>query len=203
MSPIDYKKELKHLYAPSVNEVALAEVPPLQFLMIDGQGDPNTAPAYAAAVEGLYALAYALKFRVKRGPAGVDFTVMPLEGLWWGADIDWQATSQRAGWHWTMMIMQPEDVTAELFEQALAETRAKKPALALERMRFERYDEGLAAQIMHIGPYADEGPTVARLHDFIEQQGRTLRGKHHEIYLGDPRKSAPEKLRTVIRQPVG
>jgi hypothetical protein len=203
MPAIDYRKELKHLYAPSAKEVALVEVPPLQFLMIDGQGDPNTAPEYATAVETLYALAYALKFKVKRGPAGVDFAVMPLEGLWWGAGIDWHAADQRANWQCTMMIMQPDHVTAELFEHALAETHAKKPALALGRVRFKRYDEGLAAQIMHIGPYATEGPTIARLHDVVEQQGRTLRGKHHEIYLGDPRKSAPEKLRTVIRQPFG
>jgi hypothetical protein len=203
MPAIDYKKELRQLYAPSAKQPALVEVPPLHFLMIDGQGDPNRAPAYAAAVEALYALAYTLKFKVKRGPAGVDFAVMPLEGLWWGAGIDWHDADQRAGWQWTMMIMQPEYVTAELFEQALAETRAKKPGLALDRVRFERYDEGQAAQIMHIGPYAIEGPTIARVHAFIAQQGRSLRGKHHEIYLGDPRKSAPEKLRTVIRQPVG
>jgi len=203
MSPLDYKKELKQLYAPSAKQVAIVEVPPLHFLMIDGQGDPNSAPEYVAAVETLYALAYALKFMVKREVDGVDFTVMPLEGLWWGAGIDWHDTSQRTGWQWTMMIMQPEHVTAELFDRALAETRKKKPALALDRVRFEGYDEGLAAQIMHIGPYAIEGPTVARLHAFIEQQGRSPRGKHHEIYLGDPRKTAPEKLRTVIRQPVG
>jgi hypothetical protein len=203
MPTIDYKKELKHLYAPSAKEPALVDVPPLHFLMIDGQGDPNTAPEYAAAVETLYTLAYALKFMVKRGPTGVDYTVMPLEGLWWGAGIDWHDAGQRADWQWTMMIMQPEHVTAELFAQALAETRKKKPELALDRVHFERYDEGSAAQIMHIGPYAIEGPTVARLHAFIEQQGHTLRGKHHEIYLGDPRKSAPEKLRTVIRQPFG
>jgi hypothetical protein len=203
MPTIDYKKELKHLYAPSAKEPALVDVPPLHFLMIDGQGDPNTAPEYAAAVEALYALAYALKFMVKRRPAGLEYTVMPLEGLWWGAGIDWHDAGQRSDWQWTMMIMQPEHVTTELFTQALVETRKKKPGLTLERVRFERYDEGPAAQIMHIGPYAIEGPTVARLHAFIEQQGHTLRGKHHEIYLGDPRKTAPEKLRTVIRQPFG
>jgi hypothetical protein len=203
MPTIDYKKELKHLYAPSAKEPALVDVPPLHFLMIDGQGDPNTTPEYAAAVETLYALAYTLKFKIKREPDSVDYTVMPLEGLWWGAGIDWHDAGQRADWQWTMMIMQPEYVTAELFEQALAETRKKKPELVLDRVHFERYDEGSAAQIMHIGPYAIEGPTVARLHAFIEQQGHALRGKHHEIYLGDPRKSAPEKLRTVIRQPFG
>jgi hypothetical protein len=202
MPAIDYKKELKQLYAPSAKEPALVEVPRLHYLMIDGQGDPNTAPEYAAAVETLYALAYALKFMVKRGPLAVDYAVMPLEGLWWGEGIDWHDAGQRGNWQWTMMIMQPEHVTGELFQRALAETRTKKPALALDRARFERYDEGLAAQIMHIGPYAIEGPTVARLHAFIEQQGRSLRGKHHEIYLGDPRKTALEKLRTVIRQPV-
>ena len=203
MPIIDYKKELKHLYAPSAQAPGLVDVPPLHFLMIDGQGDPNRAPEYAAAVEMLYALAYALKFMVKREPSGADYTVMPLEGLWWGAGIDWHDAGQRADWQWTMMIMQPELVTVELFEQALAATRKKKPELALDRLRFERYDEGHAAQIMHIGPYAIEGPTVARLHAFIEQQGHALRGKHHEIYLGDPRKTAPEKLRTVIRQPMG
>lgn len=203
MPAIDYKKELKYLYAPAAQAPALVEVPPMSFLMIDGQGDPNTVPAYAEAVEALYALAYALKFMVKRGPAAIDYVVMPLEGLWWGTGIDWSDAGQRGGWQWTMMIMQPEPVTAALFEQALAETRKKKPALALDRARFERYDEGLAAQIMHLGPYAAEGPTIARLHAFIEQQGRALRGKHHEIYLGDPRKTAPEKLRTLIRQPAG
>ncbi|HEU5100038.1 MAG TPA: GyrI-like domain-containing protein [Roseiflexaceae bacterium] len=203
MPAIDYKKELKQLYAPSAKQPELIEVPPMHFLVIDGRGDPNTAPEYVAAVETLYALAYALKFMVKRGPAGVDFAVLPLEGLWWGPGIDWSDAGQRDGWQWTMMIMQPEYVTSALFEQALAETHKKKPALALDRARFERYDEGLAAQIMHLGPYAAEGPTIARLHAFIEQQGRALRGKHHEIYLGDPRKTAPEKLRTVIRQPVG
>jgi hypothetical protein len=198
----DYKKELKHLYAPSAKTPALVEVPPMRFLMVDGRGDPNTVPEYAAAVETLYALAYALKFSVKRA-AGVDYVVLPLEGLWWGEGIDWNDAGQRGGWQWTMMIMQPESVTAELFEQALAETRRKKPALPLDLARLERYDEGPAAQIMHLGPYAAEGPTIARLHAFIAQQGRSLRGKHHEIYLGDPRKTAPDKLRTVIRQPVG
>jgi hypothetical protein len=202
MPAIDYKKQLKYLYAPAAQAPVLVEVPPLQFLMIDGRGDPNTAPAYPAAVETLYALAYALKFMVKRGPAAIDYVVMPLEGLWWGTGVDWNDAGQRGGWQWTMMIMQPEPVTAELFEQALAETRKKKPALLLDRARFERYDEGPAAQIMHLGPYAAEGPTIARLHAFIEQQSHALRGKHHEIYVGDPRKTAPEKLRTVIRQPV-
>jgi hypothetical protein len=203
MPAIDYKKELKYLYAPSAKEPALVEVPPLHFLMIDGQGDPNTTPEYGAAVETLYALAYTLKFMVKRGPSGVDYAVMPLEGLWWGEGIDWHDAGQRKSWQWTMMIMQPDHVTAELFARALAETRKKKPGLPLDRARLECYDEGPAAQIMHIGPYAVEGPTVARLHAFIDQQGRALRGKHHEIYLGDPRKTAPEKLRTAIRQPVG
>jgi hypothetical protein len=157
MPAIDYKKELKQLYAPSAKDVAPVDVPPLHFLMIDGRGDPNTAPEYAAAVETLYALAYALKFKVKRGPIGVDYAVMPLEGLWWGAGIDWHDAGQRAEWQWTMMIMQPEHVTTELFEQARAETRKKKPAIALDRVRFERYEEGPAAQIMHIAPTLSKG----------------------------------------------
>jgi hypothetical protein len=202
MPAIDYKKELKQLYNPSAREVALVEVPPLRFLMADGRGDPNSAPAYAEAVEALFALAYALRFMLKRSPGAIDYSVMPLEGLWWGdggASFDAQ---HKASWHWTMLIMQPEQVTPELVDKALEELRKKKRPAGLDRVRFETYHEGRAAQIMHIGPYADEAPTIARLHTFIAGQGLTPRGKHHEIYLGDPRKSAPERLRTVIRQPV-
>jgi hypothetical protein len=201
MAKIDLKKDLKHLYSPSSKAVSVAEVPPMNFLMIDGTGDPNTAPEYAEAVEALYALAYALKFKVKKSKGQVDYAVMPLEGLWWAEEMSQFSVNNKAAWRWTMM-MQPEYVTAGLFKEVLPEVQKKKNLAALSKARFERYAEGLSAQIMHVGPYAEEGPTVARLHDFIHQSGRKVRSKHHEIYLGDPRKSAPEKLRTVIRQPM-
>ncbi len=201
MIKIDYKKELKTLYRASTKEVTLVEVPPLNFLMIDGQGDPNTAPAYAEAVEALYALAYNLKFAIKR-EVGLDYGVMPLQGLWWVEDMRQFSAEDKSNWLWTMMIMQPEVVTADRVNAVLAEVVKKKNPAALSRVRFDLYHEGLAVQVLHLGPYAAEAPTIARLHAFIEAQGYRRRGKHHEIYLGDPRKTAPEKLKTIIRQPI-
>jgi hypothetical protein len=201
MPKVDLKKDLKHLYRPSAKAVAVVEVPPMRFLMIDGTGNPNTAPEYAAAVEALYAVAYALKFAVKKGAGGVDYAVMPLEGLWWADDMRQFSVDKKDDWLWTMMIMQPEFVTAELFAAMLGEAQKKKGLPALSKIRFEVYPEGPAVQIMHLGPYAAEAPTVARLHDYVHAQDWRLAGKHHEIYLKDPRKSAPGKLETVVRQP--
>jgi hypothetical protein len=173
----------------------------MNFLMIDGAGDPNVSLEYQQAMEALFSLSYALKFRVKKSN-GVDYAVMPLEGLWWTNDPGQFSMSNKGIWKWTAMIMQPEYVTGELFAEALAEVRRKKDLVALDRVRFESYHEGLSAQIMHIGPYAAEEPTIARLHSFIRENGYELNGKHHEIYLSDPRRTAPEKLRTVLRQPI-
>ena len=203
MKKIDYKKELKHLYLPSTKQCELVEVPTMNFLMIDGAGDPNTTQAYEEAVEALYAVSYTLKFMIKKGEQAVDYTVMPLEGLWWVPNMAEFSVSRKDKWLWTALIMQPEFVSAALVDAAIVETAEKKNPAALPRLRFKPYQEGLAAQIMHIGPYADEAPTIAKLHAFIAEQGHTLRGKHHEIYLSDPRRTAPEKLKTVIRQPVG
>jgi hypothetical protein len=203
MEKIDFKKRLKHLYRPSARTPVVVEVPPMNFLMIDGKGDPNSAPAYQEAVEALYAVAYALKFMVKKGPQAVDYGVLPLEGLWWVEDMRLFSVEDKGAWQWTMMIMQPDYVDAELYTAALAQVEAKKKPPALGRMRFETYDEGLSAQIMHIGSYADEEPTIEKLHQFIADEGYQRRGKHHEIYLGDPRRTAPERLKTVIRQPMG
>ncbi len=200
---IDHKKELKHLYGPSVKQVVEVEVPPMNFLMVDGQGDPNTAPAYREAVEALYAVAYTLKFMVKRGPLAVDYAVMPLEGLWWMEDMSRFSTAAKDEWLWTSMIMQPDLVTDAAFEEALAQVQKKKGLPALGRMRFACSDEGLSAQIMHVGPYAAEEPTIQRLHEYIAERGYRRRGKHHEIYLSDPGRTAPERLKTVIRQPMG
>jgi hypothetical protein len=198
---LDLKQTWKTLYAPSSTTVSEVNVPPFNFLMIDGQGNPNTDPAYASAVEALYALAYAIKFKVKKSPGGVDFAVMPLEGLWWTDDMREFSVERKSDWKWTMMILQPDIVSADLVGSAQAETIAKKRLPALERIRFETYHEGPSAQIMHLGPYTTEAPNIARIHDFIASHGYSLRGKHHEIYLSDPRKTAPEKLKTVIRQP--
>ena len=193
MARIDLKKELKQLYHPSAGHVSIVDVPAMSYLMIDGRGDPNTAQEYAAAVEALYALAYALKFSIKKHGDGSDYAVMPLEGLWWTDDMAQFSVDNKQIWQWTMMIMQPATVTAELVADVRQEVARKKQTVALSRVRFELFDEGRAVQIMHLGPYSAEGPTVARLHDFIAEHGYRLRGKHHEIYLRDPRKSAPEQ----------
>jgi hypothetical protein len=199
---LDLKRDLRWLYAPSVKEVSELVVPAMDFLMVDGEGDPNTSQGYADAIEALYALAYTLKFSVKRGPLATDYPVMPLEGLWWAEDMSSFTEGDRSAWKWTMMIMQPEIVTAELVEMAATEVARKKNPAALPLVRLERYDEGLSAQLMHIGSYAAEAPNIVRVHEFIAASGHTRRGKHHEIYLSDPRRSAPEKWKTIIRQPM-
>lgn len=198
---IDFRRELSELYAPA-REPSLVTVPELAFLMVDGHGDPNAASGYREAVEALYAVAYAAKFAVKRS-GGIDFGVMPLEGLWWASDMSKFTSEDRSGWSWTAMIMQPPPVTTEIVELACRQAASKKSLPALELLRFELFNEGLAAQILHRGAYADEAPTIARLHQFIAEQGCALAGKHHEIYLNDPARTAPERLKTVIRQPVG
>ena len=203
MPRTDLKRELKALYNPSADEVAIVDVPPLNFVMIDGAGNPNTAAEYQEALQALYAVAYAVKFKLKKSDPALDFPVMPLEGLWWAEDMAaFDVTGNKDDWLWTMMIAMPDHVSAGLVEEAKRETARKKDLPALDKLRLGRYDEGSVAQIMHLGPYSAEGPTVARLHGFIQENGYAIRGKHHEIYLGDPRRSAPDKLRTIIRQPI-
>jgi hypothetical protein len=202
MSKIDFKKELKHLYRPSAKEFVVVDVPPMNFLMIDGHGDPNTAQEYQDAVEALYAVAYKLKFTSKK-ELGKDYVVPPLEGLWWAEDMETFTTARdKSAWDWTMMIMQPEWITQEMVEEAVKQVE-KKGLPALSKLRLETYHEGLAVQILHIGSYDDEGPTIAKMHqEFMPENGYEPAGKHHELYLSDPRKVAPEKLKTVLRQPV-
>ncbi len=201
MSKIDFKKELKHLYQPSSKEVTKINVPPTQYLMVDGHGDPNTSPQYVEAVEALYAVSYAIKFMVKKGALAIDYGVMPLEGLWWADDPASFTSGDKSKWQWTMMIAQPPFVTPQLIEQALAEVKKKKNPAAISRLRFECYAEGECAQIMHIGPFSEEGPTIEKVHQFIDALGQRV-GKHHEIYLSDIRKAAPAKWKTIIRQPM-
>lgn len=201
MSKIDFKKELKHLYNASANETSVVDVPSLNFLEIDGAGDPNKVKAFEEAIEALYSVSFPLKFMVKK-ERGVDYTVMPLEGLWWTDDMTQFSIDNKDIWKWTVMIMQPEHVTKDFVQRVVEQVEKKKSPPALSKMRFETLHEGLSAQIMHIGPYSAEGPTVEKLHAFVREKGYVLAGKHHEIYLSDPRRAAPEKMKTIIRQPI-
>lgn len=199
---IDFKSTLKHLYSPSGKDFSLVEVPPLQFLMIDGKGDPNRAPVYKQAVEALYSLSYTLKFMSKK-QLGQDYVVPPLEGLWWAEDMLAFIQSDKDSWEWTMMIMQPDWITPEMVAQASQEAARKKDLPALPNVRLETYHEGLSVQILHTGPYDDEAPTLRRLHqEYLPSKGLRPTGKHHEIYLSDPNRVPPEKLKTILRQPV-
>lgn len=201
MKKIDLKKELKHLYLPSAKEVVQVEVPMMNYLMVDGEGDPNTSQSFSDAVEALFAVSYAVKFMIKKGQLGIDYGVMPLEGLWWADDMSAFSTEDKSGWKWTLMIMQPEFVTKELIETMISEVRKKKNPAAISGIRFEALSEGMCAQILHVGPFSEEGPTVKKVHDYIDARGSRT-GKHHEIYLSDIRKADPSKWKTVIRQPM-
>ena len=201
MEKIDYRILYKHLYQPKPGKVEFLTIPPLKFLMIDGEGNPNTSPDYTDVVSALYTIAYTLKFKIKK-TRSIDYNLLASEGLWWMDDMSLFTAEVKDQWKWTMMIAQPDLISDEDVSMARAEAARKKPNPALARMRFEIFDEGLCAQTMHIGPYSAEKPTIDLLHQAIAANGYKLRGKHHEIYLGDPRKSAPEKLKTIIRQPV-
>lgn len=197
---VDARKQLKALYGAS-GDPSVVDVPAMNFLMVDGHGDPNTSPLYADAVAALYSVAFTLKFTIKRGPDKIDFKVMPLEGLWWADDPRSFATGDKAAWQWTAMIMQPDVVTHAHVMDAIAVVQKKKPNAMLSHLRFESFREGRSAQLLHVGPYADEAANIERLHAFIAAQGGKLTGKHHEIYLSDPRRVLPQKLKTIIRQP--
>ena len=199
---VDLKHELKHVYSADPLAPSIVDVPELGFLSIDGSGDPNTSTDYRNAIEALYSVAYTLKFTIKRRLDGLDFTVMPLEGLWWADDMSSFVSGDRSRWQWKALIAQPDRVTAELVEEAALAAAAKKTLPALPKLRFEQIHEGLAAQVLHVGPYSDEQSTIELLHEFIAEHGFRLSGRHHEIYLSDPRRSAPEKNRTIVRQPI-
>ena len=201
MEKIDYKKELKHLYRSSAKKVEVVEVPKMNFLMIDGDGGPNH-PTFQNAIEVLFPLSYTLKFMIKKSDIGIDYGVLPLEGLWWADDMSSFIKDKKDDWKWTLMIMQPELVKKEMVVKAIEEVRKKKNPVALPLVRFESFSEGKVAQIMHIGPFSEEGPTVEKLHSFIGDSGSQRIGKHHEIYLSDIRRAAPEKWKTIIRQPM-
>ncbi|MBA4374261.1 MAG: hypothetical protein C0402_15530 [Thermodesulfovibrio sp.] len=202
MEKTDFKKQLKHLYGPSDKKVEKVEVPQMNFLMVDGEGDPNTSKAFSDAIEALYPVSYTLKFMVKNGEIGIDYGVLPLEALWWADDMSAFTTGNKDAWKWTVMIMQPEFITRKMFEKAKGEVEKKKNSVSLSLVRFEAFSEGNAAQILHIGPFTEEGPTIEKVHLFIKDNGSHRVGKHHEIYLSDIRRAAPEKWKTIVRQPM-
>jgi hypothetical protein len=206
MVKIDLRKEYKHLYSPSARQVQVVDVPALKFVMIDGvigSGEqPGTSAAFQEAIGALYGVTYTLKFASKLRKADpIDYPVMALEGLWW-TDAGEFDPAQPQGWQWTAMIMQPEHITEEMFREAIEQVRRKRDNPALSRVRLESLHEGLCIQVMHVGPYAEEPATMARMAAFAQEQGYVYRGKHHEIYMGDPRRAKPEKLRTLLRHPV-
>lgn len=204
MPKIDLKKEDKELYYPKVGEVSLVEVPAMHYLMIDGKGDPNTSPEYQDAMETLFPVAYKTKFLSKK-ELNQDYVVMPLEGLWWTENMEEFNTEDKSNWQWTSMIRQPDFITTELLKRVLEEVKEKKNPAALDKIRLKTLKEGLSVQTLHIGPYKEEGPAVELLHNYIHENGYQMDGtkeKHHEIYLSDMRRTKPEKLKTVIRQPI-
>ena len=206
MEKLDLRQQYKHLYKPRHNKVTVVEVPIFKFALIDGAIErgktPGTSPSFMAATEMMYAISYTLKFMSKqREEDPIDYAVMALEALWWIEDGKFDI-SNPSNWLWTAMIMQPDHITNEMFQAGLVQVRKKKPHLALNRLRFETFHEGLSMQIMHIGPYAKEPATLAKMDAFARENGYTTRGKHHEIYLGDPRRTKPENLKTVLRHPV-
>ena len=199
---VDFKKELKELYNPKAGVFSLVKVPKLQYLMVDGQGDPNKVIEYQEAVQALFSVSYTLKFHSKN-ELGKDYVVPPLEGLWWSDNFDDFRSRRKNKWSWTMMIMVPDWLGKKEFKEAVSNVRSKKPDIKVERLRLESLNEGLSVQIMHIGSYDDETPTLLKLHDeWLPANGFKETLKHHEIYIGDPRKTPAAKLKTVLRQPV-
>lgn len=196
---IDLKKTYSDHYRATADP-AVVDVPSRLFLTIDGVGDPNTAPEYVDAIEALYPIAYGLRAAVKAA-TGDAYVVMPLEGLWWTEDMNDFDPADKSNWKWTMMICLPDTTTASMIDETIPAVTEKKNLRSGGRVRADHYKEGCAAQILHVGVYAEEAPNIVKLHAFIAERGGTLVGKHHEIYLSDPRKTAPEKLRTIIRQP--
>jgi len=202
MAKVDLKKELDS-YRASHGEFRLVDVAPAQYLMVDGHGDPNTAQEYADALTALYPVAYKLKF-VSKDELDRDYVMMPLEALWWASDMDaFTAARDKSRWDWTAMILVPDWITADMYDAAVADVARKDPPACLEEVRLETLHEGRCVQTLHIGSYDDETPVLAEMHqEFIPRAGLRMIGRHHEIYLSDPRRVQPSKLRTILRQPV-
>ena len=207
MEKLDLRKKYKPLYQPSEKKVEVVDVPALKFVMIDGQIEPGmapgTSPVFHEAMMAAYGISFTLKFMSKlRIENPIDYSVMALEALWWVEDGDFDITLPD-NWKWTVMMLQPDHITADMFAAGLEQLRVKRgESEALAKMRLEGFTEGLCVQTMHFGPYSAEMATIAKMQAFMEENGYRRRGQHHEIYLGDPRRTSPEKLKTVLRQPV-
>ena len=198
---VDYKKELKELYKASAKVCAVIEVPAMKFLMIEGKGNPNESLEFQSAVEPLISVNKTLKFEIKKS-ASIDYGVMPLEGLWWCDDMEKFSVEDKDNWKWKLMMMQPSHITHENFLEAVEKVSREKRLDAADKISFATYKEGKAAQILHVGPFSEEGPTVQKLHTFILDNQYQLSGKHHEIYLSDTRRGKAENWKTIIRQPI-
>lgn len=202
MIKIDFKKELSELYNPKKKVFSQVKVPKMKFFMIDGKGDPNTSKEYAHAIQVLYSVSYTLKFMCKN-ELDKDYGVPPLESLWWAKNMKDFQSGKKENWQWTAMIMLPDWIPASMVKSAIASARERKTDLDFSKLRVEPFAEGLSVQIMYVGPYKDEGPVITQMHEqYLPENKLIPNGKHHEIYLGDPRKSEPSKLKTIIRQPV-
>lgn len=200
MEKLDFKKQLKELYQPSHKDFSIVDVPKMKFVMLDGEGDPG-GEAFSTAMQWIYSVSYPIKFIAKKR-MGKDFVMAPPEALWWADDMDDYIEGNRDKWKWRLMIVMADWVTEEMYLEGVAKGK-KKLGEVPPSLRFTDFDEGKCVQIMHIGPYMDEAPVIARMHkEFIPENGFVENGRHHEIYLNDARRTAPEKLKTVLRQPV-
>jgi len=210
---LDLRKQLKQFYAPSAKQVEIVEVPPFKFLMLDGKIEPGRAPedspSFRAAFGALYGMSFTLKFMSKLNKTKpIDYKIMALEGLWWTEESGEFRVDRKDDLLWTMMMLQPDHISRAMVAEAARQIKSREvakdrePNPAVDRLRFEVFKEGICMQIMHVGPYSEEPRTVERMMAFAGDNGYVLRGKHHEIYLGDPRKSKPERLRTILRQPI-
>ena len=201
VSNFDIKKAHPRLYSPKAGDVVTVDVPPLRFFRVDGHGDPNTTRSYVDAVTTLYTASYAAR-AIAKTELGRVHTVAPLEGLWSADDPEVFTARKKSEWDWTMMIAQPDWISEEIANEA-ARAATRKGAPAVDLLRFDEYTEGMSVQVLYVGSYDDEGPALAHLHHtYMPENDLTWNGRHHEIYLSDPRKTAPEKLRTILRQPV-
>lgn len=206
MKKIDLRKDLKKLYAPSAKQVQIVDVPEFQYLMLDGAIEtgmqPDNSPLFQCAIQALYGLAYSLKFMSKLHKTNpIDYTVMPLEGLWSLKDENLDVT-RKDNWNWRLLILQPDHITREMFEEAKRQLKSKKDNPLLSEASLERFHEGLCVQILHIGPYADEPRSFDKLQEFAAENSCRLSRPHHEIYLGDPGRAKPERLKTILRHQI-
>ena len=201
MKKMELKKDFKEFYSAK-KEPVMVNVPGFNYIMIDGKGNPNNSKDFQAAVSALFTAAYTLKFMAKKGGLNIDYGVMPLEGQWWADDYRDFINGDKAKWFWTISIMQPEFVTKKMFSEAVEKAALKKKDLPFERLYFDKFKDGVSAQILHTGSFSEEAETIQRMHEYIKEQGYKVRGKHREIYLNNFLKVKPEKMKTILRQPV-